>query len=138
MSWTSALNRKFGRNLYSLIDEATMVAGGLAEKMLWTIFAWSLDVLASGIWPERDWQGEHWEPGSWRARLAGSELAPGGLRAVYLQFVGDWKYLKEVFVLKANYSRKHICFLCDVAKGGGDDSFSLFSMTTAASRTRYC
>ena len=71
---------------------------------------------AAGMYPETDHLGEEWPPGPRRDR-AGHPL-PRGMRLVWVETVGDWKWKKEAHDLKHNYSAEQICSECKATKKG--------------------
>ena len=48
------------------------------------------------------------------------------LRTCAVQVLGDWKWLKESYVLKQNYGARHTCHLCQAVKSGVGPQFDDF------------
>ena len=75
---------------------------GLQDHTLTTLLeavSWSLNFLADGHWPSRDHKGQ-----ALVGKRAGRQgpLADGYF-AVATEYLGDWKYVKEVFSLREYY-----------------------------------
>ena len=77
ISWSSCMSiapTAWSKILFSILPSEFEVPGVSAEE-LYAVLVWSLDVLASGVWPSADHNGKPWPYGSRRWALAGKRLA---------------------------------------------------------------
>eukprot|EP00969_Alexandrium_andersonii_P265735 11743350-Alexandrium_andersonii.AAC.1 len=94
MSWSSAVVRL--ESMWSklgvyVIDQRYMLPE--TEPSVLRVVAWSLNVLAGGVWPAVDHCGRAWPPQSDRERRVGQPLTTTGHSAVFVELGGDWKFL---------------------------------------------
>lgn len=81
------------------------------------VLCWSLQCLYSGKWPHRNHLGQLFPPTSWRAKLAGRDLA-GGFTGYLFATIGDMDYFASILQLP-NYSwAKGPCSICRCTLGG--------------------
>ena len=76
----------------------------------------SLWAAARGTFPDVDHEGKPWTDATRRAR-AGTHLEHG-YRLVWVETVGDWKWLKESHDLPQHYGKQEICHKCRATKAG--------------------
>ena len=62
-----------------------------AYRTFWQIFAWSLQCMATGVWPAKNVHGTPYAADSPGGKLAGSALA-GGWRALLCAMIGDLEF----------------------------------------------
>ncbi|MCP4238933.1 MAG: hypothetical protein GY772_00030 [bacterium] len=93
---------------------------------LYKVVAWSFRVLLENVWPETDHNGNLWPRGSWRHSRRGTPLVPGVCGAL-AQVLGDWKWLKQAFLLKHTYATRACCHECLAVKRGDGPSFADFA-----------
>ena len=91
------------------------IVSGVTLWQLYDVVAWSCHFLYRGVFPPTDHAGQPWPDGSWRSKVAGKPLTSSGLRGIWVQGEGDWKYVKETFNFRA-YSRNACCHLCFASK----------------------
>ena len=123
VSWCTVMSRLptfLSRFLFTVID-LTMAIGEATFDAIWEVLNWSFDVLAGGEFPWTDHNGDEC---LCPVTLARRGKPIGGNRASHLrlyftQYLGDWKWIKEQFLLKASYANKRICHLCFVEKAPG-------------------
>ena len=83
---------------------------------VYNIVVWSLEAMWNGEWPKTGPDGQPLT--GWRGRKGGWWLvdrgdAPESLAsAVLVEYVGDWKWIKEAFGVKAYYACNRLCHLC--------------------------
>lgn len=101
------------RILFAGVLLNTAVPGKTMEA-LYKVFVWSLNCLAAGVWPECDHTGrpfsEDYMPK--RYALRGQRLHQTGLRGVWSELRGDWKWQMEALHLDQHYNTNYICHLC--------------------------
>ena len=90
------------------------------------VVMWSLEILASGVWPAADHEGRPW-PRTDRRYLLGRQQSRlmGRFTAIHWETTGDWKWLMASFRFVWNYNREDICFRCGATKDGAN-SFTHF------------
>eukprot|EP00974_Lingulodinium_polyedra_P056557 5438971-Lingulodinium_polyedra.AAC.1 len=76
----------------------------VSTQPIYEAVAWSFDAIASGVFPHCDHLQCPWPAESRRSKLVGQALASRG-RGVCCQILGDWKWVKEVFLLPQHYGR---------------------------------
>ena len=137
MTWSSVLCRLESRLSRFLIAAVPLMhALDATLHKVYELTRWSFEAMLSGVFPDRDPEGNPWPAGSWRAARAGTRIA-GPFRAVLAQVLGDWKWLKEAFKLKYGYDRIPVCHLCQAAKRGVHrfDDFNLKASHRSTRRT---
>jgi hypothetical protein len=81
---------------------------------LYKVFVWSLNCLAAGFYPEADHIGKAFSldymPN--RYKLRGQRLHQAGLRCIWSELRGDWKWQSEALHLDQNYATSYVCHLC--------------------------
>ena len=93
------------------------------------VLCWSLQCLYSGKWPHRNHLGQLFPPTSWRAKLAGRDLA-GGFTGYLFATIGDMDYFASILQLP-NYSwAKGPCSICRCTLGG-EHTWTDFRKTAA-------
>ena len=50
---------------------------------VWRVICWIVFALSTGVSPEKDWNGDAWEPDSVRARLANNYLLLASILSLY-------------------------------------------------------
>ena len=105
------------RICFTMLRDADAVPGVTREK-LYEVLVWSFNSLAAGVFPKADENGRGFGPEHHpnRARMAGRPLHPAGMRGVWSELRGDWKYLRECLHLRDAYNTKRCCHLCDAFK----------------------
>ena len=68
------------------------------------VFAWSMNVLASGVTPEEHWEGEPME--GTRGYLV------AGWKGILAQIRGDWQFYCELFKFPQWNCADNMCFMC--------------------------
>ena len=109
------------RIAFSMVKVSDCVYPHIVQTML-EVFKWSLNALADGTFPDRDHNGKLFSKTHHPRRfaMAGQSLA-NGLRGLWGELRGDWKFLKEILHLQHHYNMGlRICHLCKVVKYGPD------------------
>ena len=88
-------------------------------RELYLIISHNINCLLDGAHPHTDHRGKPWPDGSWRQAIAGQPIA-GPWRCALAQVLGDWKFLKEAFLLQQSYTKRMVCHLCFAVKHGDD------------------
>ena len=76
----------------------------------------SMWAAAEGKFPDVDHEGKPWTDLKRRAR-AGDPFRHG-YRLIWIETVGDWKWLKESHQLPQHYGKEEICHMCCACKSG--------------------
>ena len=104
ISWCSAISTcatLFQKMPIMLLREEIFIRPQVS-RLVWEIIAWSFRVLASGRFPDRDWNNRLWPAGP-RADKAGRQIAAGKFKIAYGQKFGDMQCLKNTFGLGESY-----------------------------------
>ena len=106
----------------------TKSADAATHERFYNVFAWSLEVLETGFFPETNHLGQTWiELGdAHRSALAGLPLA-GGWTARAWETTADQKWHAEVFKLPWYYSKATICHMCPAENNDDEDSYRNFA-----------
>ena len=126
------------RLCFAMIRKSELVAGQTFERLL-GILAWSFRALARGLFPAEDDQGRAFGPDfhPWRAKLANTPLSSAGLRGLWVEMRGDWKFLRESLHLARHYNTEECCHLCRASKAPeAQYSYQDFARTAAVRSTR--
>ena len=127
LSWGSPLSC-FAAAIDSLLLIMAQPMLHLTEQtlqMMYEIVAWSFNIIAEGIWPDRDHKGSPWPDGSERARKGQQrEYLANGARGFIVEVLGDWKWIKETFKLKQHFNTMDCCHQCFVRKEPGPLNFA--------------
>ena len=116
LSWSSLLCKgptKVTNFLLFLLVKSVAKDYGLGQTWpkAWKVLCWSLQALASGVWPETDWQGKPFEDtSSLDYTKRGTPLA-GGYSAVVFLLRSDLDFLSSHFHLNHAASNTP-CVLC--------------------------
>ena len=105
--------------LESLLPISSTVLKDVDRRSLAEVFSvirWSMNAMASGVFPERDFRGNEWDrPEDARRRaVAGTPLADG-YAGVFWEAVGDWEWIAQSFgldVWQKYYLCREICHRC--------------------------
>ena len=89
------------------------------------IFAWSMQILASGNYPDSRHDGTAWGK---KDKKRSSLTGPMNVRALLVQCRGDWAMYRELFQFPS-WSSAAICWKC--AANRTDKDFKDFSLTAA-------
>jgi len=81
------------------------------ETKVWEFILWDMDVLWSGVHPDKDWQGNSWDKDSEEHKLAGTQLA-NGFKAMPWILKGDLEYFANVLGLEHRSSGQAPCMAC--------------------------
>ena len=125
LTWGSVALQKStldSRIVFTMIKCSSLGPGTMHNIL--NVLRWSLDALADGRYPDADHNGVPFTAASDKHRfmLAGRTIA-NGYRGCWAELRGDWKFLKEVLLLKEHYNNaQHICHLCRVVKFSDDPS----------------
>ena len=112
--------------LMTAVFEPNKLAGGEGlegtMETLWRVMAWSLNILFSGTFPEKDWQGEAWAPGSSEAILCGTRLCSGEepFFCVTWSIKGDLDWYAKSLHLR-HYHSLEPCDYCECKKGANTE-----------------
>lgn len=116
LTWGSVVQELLtldSRILFTAVMLNTAVPGKTTE-VLYKVFAWSLNCLASGVFPSEDHNGKafstDYHPD--RHALRGHPLNQSGLRGVWSELRGDWKWQAECLHLDQHYNKNYVCHLC--------------------------
>lgn len=130
LSWNSvvhAKSRDWSRLLFTMVKVASISPSTL--QTVYSIWRWSFEALASGIFPAADHTGKPFSKSYEPQRFfrAGKIIA-GGFRGIWSEMRGDWKFLKECLHFKYHAgTRPRICHLCDACKTPGDTCYTNFA-----------
>ena len=130
LSWNSVVPLKpndWSRILFSMVKVSCISQTTL--QTIYGIWRWSFEALAEGKFPAKDHTGppfsKLYDPQ--RFFLAGKALA-GGVRGIWSEMRGDWKFLKECLYLKHHAgTRPRICHLCSAGKTADDTCYTNFA-----------
>ena len=122
---TSVLSR-----LSSMLSKFLMLAVPMSlivpQRTLEPLYAaivWSFQILATGIMPSRGHDGRVFDTKkkatAYRARAAGGRVM-GKFLGIFMQLLGDLKWLKEEFRLPFHYNHVKCCCKCKGVKRGAD------------------
>ena len=79
---------------------------------LWEVFGWSMNVLLSGILPERDWSGNDVP--------SGGRYVAEGWRGSLIQIRGDWEeFLCSAFGFPYRNAAGNMCWMCSASNAVG-------------------
>ena len=122
------------RLIFCMLKVSLCIAATFREVYL--VLAWSLNALATGIFPDADHKGRVFSRDYMphRARLAGQPLA-GGIIACWSEMRGDWKFLREALLLRRHYNAFRVCHLCGACRTGSN-RFTCFGRHTPLRGTR--
>ena len=139
ISWNSvaAKPRDWSRLLFTMVKVSSV--GKDTMHTVYDILRWSFQALADGTFPAADHAGRPFSKSyqANRFHLAGKALA-AGIRGVWSEMRGDWKYLKEALLLKHHYgTRPRICHLCEASKTEGDCVHRFYSNCRSPVYTHY-
>ncbi len=119
------------------LDASAVKVKRAVHEHVASLLAWSTKVAASGIFPSRGFWNEEFHPKSWRAKMAGQQLALGWrhacffpmltllvpCRGVYFNFRYDAKARVECnFFYDRYYLKNRICETCMACKPTGKDA----------------
>ena len=115
LSWTSLLSRgptKVSSFLIFVLVKALVKDFGMSQTWpkVWKILCWSLEALASGTWPETDWDQAEFAEDSLDHELKGQPLAEGYSAFVFV-LKADLEFLANHFDLN-HPSSNSPCILC--------------------------
>ena len=130
LSWNSVVPLKpndWSRLLFTMVKVSSVSTNTM--HAIYSILRWSFTALAEGKFPSADHSGRafsrQYDPQ--RFFLAGKPLA-GGIRGIWSELRGDWKYLKECLHLQKHAgTRPKICHLCSAGKVHDDMTYSNFA-----------
>lgn len=116
----SKLSTLDSRIIFSMVRVADMTDDTMTTVL--AVLRWSIECLSLGYFPYKDHRGkafdESYEPQ--RAKRAGEAIA-GEFVGCWSELRGDWKFLKEVLVLKEHYNNPdalyHLCSACRTTPG---------------------
>lgn len=118
-SWSSLL-KDGGCKATSLLIwtcfEALM-AGKETLDDFFQILTWSFNCMAEGKFPNKDWSGRDYPPGSEGFKLAGKFLA-GGWTAALVSLIGDLEYFSNTLQMPRWSSSSQVCSLCSASATG--------------------
>ena len=83
----------------------------MQRSILWEVFGWLMNVLLSGILPDRHWSGN--EVSSGRRYVA------EGWRGGLMQIRGDWEFLCSVFRFACWNAAGNMSWMCNAANTSG-------------------
>ena len=98
------------------------------HEYFYDVFAWSLEVMATGYYPQCDYKGRTWLElkDSHRASLAGSPLANGWSARAW-ETTGDQKWHHEAFQIPWYYNTTDICHFCPAQNNDSEYTYRDFS-----------
>ena len=116
LSWSSLLCRgptKVTNFLLFLIVKSVVKDYGVSQTWhkAWRVLSWSLQALATGLWPERDWEGKVFEDKDSPDHINKGKALAGGFSAVVFILRSDLEFLNSHFGL-SSASSNHPCVLC--------------------------
>ena len=80
-------------------------------EVFWSITVWSFTAIWSGKWPDKDWRGVRYPPGTKEARRSGTFLA-GGFYRCLIQLSGDLDYYAAWLGVPRWSNHKKPCSQC--------------------------
>ena len=87
---------------FTIVRKGEMAPSTLDE--LFRVFAWSVNVLLTGITPDRDWDG--------KPLSGGCEYIAAGWRAALVQVRGDWEFYANTLGFPNWATGVNMCWLC--------------------------
>ena len=105
LSWNSLIGGGHGfarRFVFAIVRKTDLTPETL--DTLWTVFAWSMNALLTGVAPEEDWDG--------RALASGGEYIAGGFRGALVQVRGDWEFNCQIFKFPYWHESSMMCWQC--------------------------
>lgn len=119
------LPTKENLNLIWSCNPQQFVPGPLGTlDIFWKVIAWSLSILETGRWPERDWRNIAYPPGTVDYARAGKLIA-NGFYCVMVALVGDLDYTNKFLSMPHWASASRLCNLC-LCTASGDQSWKDF------------
>jgi hypothetical protein len=93
------------RFVFTTIKASSCKPDGSTLDAIWKIFAWSVDVLLSGMSPSTDFRG----------RPVFDDVKPlaEGYRAAFCQCRGDWAFFSEALGFPWHNEVENMCWLCN-------------------------
>ena len=101
----STMEKKF---LATCINKSDIVPATYAG--IFSVLAWSFNVMLTGVWPEVDWLG--------RAQPIRKEYLANGYRGCLTQVRGDWEYYCSIFSFPKWNEADRMCWMCDASSSG--------------------
>ena len=107
------------------------------EPLLWKphthdrigeVIGWIQTVLQSGRFPDTDFSGQAWPPGSLEASRA-NQLYAGGYMCAFSAFKGGWEARVQVHKLQRSYNHNNICEHCAASKLDNEYNYRNFSLS---------
>jgi len=91
---------------------------GKTLNEVYKVFVWSLNYLQLGVWPHEDHTGKPFSRQHHPERFekAGHSLTSIGLKGIWTELRGDWKWQWEALALPSFYNSNYICHLCRAHK----------------------
>jgi hypothetical protein len=116
ISWSSntvRMSTQLSKFIFSVVGKSDIVDGTL--EALFDYFAWAMNVLLEGKWPERDWRGKP-------MKNAGQPLKTNGWKFCIDKVKGDWEFYTDVHVLDFPRwdSEPNMCFVCNASNSLDD------------------
>jgi hypothetical protein len=146
LSIRSVTAHKYPRHshlLYAVLPLSLCIEGVTLWELYESFVKFANDAY-HGSFSETDLDGDFWEQGSWRQRMAGSKLCErydaqgnviGFYRLCFAQGEGDWKWVKETFHYQG-YQHNNCCQFCMASKVDPDRFYTDVSDTAAWRRLR--
>ena len=116
LSWSSLLSHgatKVCSFLMFLVVKSVTRDTGFEQSWpkVWRILCWSLQALAAGTWPMKNWEGKDFDESSFDFKLKGTPLAEGYAAIVFV-LRSDLEYLANHFGLHSPSSNTPCCLCC--------------------------
>jgi hypothetical protein len=86
----------------------------LSLEVLLDYFAWSFNVIASGVFPTEPYKNVPFT--KWEKKQAGAKLGPEGQRGFCVAIKGDWKWEVEALQQERSWMHRYTCIQCDANK----------------------
>ena len=107
-----------------VILRESLSLGAKTLDPIFRVLAWSCNVAFQGRFPASGPFGEDWLKLRRNHKVPGSVLHGGPFAICELR--GDWKWHREVFLLRRHYASNAICMFCNASKLSGRNQFTNF------------
>ena len=119
-----------------LVLRETLVIKFKTHDAIGRLIGYIMDCLLTGLYPEKDWNGSDFHPGSVQAQRAGTPFA-GGWRVAFAGFKSDLEARVLIHKFVQNWTSTAMCERCPASRLCGEYSFGDFRLDDAYLRDAY-
>lgn len=119
-----------------LVLRETLVIKFKTHDAIGRLIGCIMDCLLTGLYPEKDWNGSDFHPGSVQAQRAGTPFA-GGWRVAFAGFKSDLEARVLIHKFVQNWTSTAMCERCPASRLCGEYSFGDFRLDAAYLRDAY-